>query len=57
MTAPNRAQTEVVTDQKTGAILFIVGGHEQARIDSSGLHVRGNVDYEGMITDAGTHAE
>jgi len=47
------ARTQVVTDQKTGTILFIVGGHEQARIDASGLHVRQDVDYGGVIRDAG----
>jgi hypothetical protein len=51
MTAQTR--TQVVADEKTGAIVFMVAGHEQARIDGSGLHVRENVDYGGTIRDTG----
>ena len=43
--------TRIETDQKTGVIRFIVNGKEVARIDANGLHVRGNVDYTGTLTD------
>lgn len=43
--------TRIETDQKTGTILFIVDGKEQARIDKGGLHVRENIDYNGVLTD------
>ncbi len=35
----------IETDQKTGAIKFIVKGREEARIDADGLHVRDDVAY------------
>ncbi|MGH6837497.1 MAG: hypothetical protein ACREDT_01585 [Methylocella sp.] len=52
-TAPAQPQTRVETDQKTGAVLFIVNGREQARINGAGLHVRQSVDYGGGIIDQG----
>jgi hypothetical protein len=52
-TAPAEPQTRVETDQAAGAIRFIVKGQEQARIDSTGLHVRHHIDYGGAITDEG----
>jgi hypothetical protein len=52
-TSPAQPQTRVEADQKTGAILFIVNGREEARIDPTGLHVRQRVDYGGVIVDEG----
>ena len=52
-TAPAEPQTRVETDQATGVIRFIVKGQEQARIDSTGLHVRQSVEYGGDLTDTG----
>lgn len=37
-----------------GVIVFIVEGQEAARIDASGLHVRGDLAYGGTITDYGS---
>ena len=51
-TAPAAPQTRVETDQKTGAIRFIVNGQEAARLDSVGLHVRRHIEYGGSIMDA-----
>ena len=51
--APVVQSTRVETDQKTGVIRFIVNGREEALIDSTGLHVRHNVEYGGTITDTG----
>jgi hypothetical protein len=45
--------TRIETDQKTGAIRFIVDGREVARLERDGLHVRGNVEYGGMEKDTG----
>lgn len=53
-TAPAQPQTRVETDQATGTVLFIVNGREEARIDRSGLHVRQNLEYGGILTDAGS---
>lgn len=52
-TAPAEPQTRVETDQKTGAVRFIVNGREEARIDATGLHVRQALEYGGPITDTG----
>jgi hypothetical protein len=35
--------SRIETDPKTGAVLFIVNGKEQARIDANGLHVRESI--------------
>jgi hypothetical protein len=45
--------TRIETDQKTGAIRFIVDGREVARFEHDGLHVRGNIAYTGEIDDIG----
>ena len=52
-TAPAEPRTRVETDQKTGAVRFIVNGREEARIDTTGLHVRQRIEYGGMIVDEG----
>lgn len=52
-TAPAPPQTRVETDAKTGALLFIVNGAEQGRIDEAGLHVRHDLGYGGTLTDEG----
>jgi hypothetical protein len=45
--------TRIETDQKTGAIRFIVDGREIARFERDGLHVRQDVDYGGLMKDTG----
>lgn len=55
-TAPAEPQTRVETDQKTGAIRFIVKGREEARIDVTGLHVRQRIDHSGADTNYGDAA-
>lgn len=52
-TAQVTQATRIETNQKTGAIRFIVKGREEARIDAKGLHVRQDVDYGGLLTDTG----
>lgn len=53
--APTAKQaTRIETDQKTGAILFIVKGREVARFDADGLHVRDSIDYNGLLADGST---
>ncbi len=46
--------TRIETDQKTGAVRFIVNGKEVARFDANGLHVKDSIDYGGVITDDGS---
>lgn len=41
-----RDATRIETDQNSGAILFIVNGREEARLDARGLHVRRDVGSE-----------
>lgn len=51
--AKNPSQSRVETDPKTGALLFIVNGREEARVDAVGLHVRHDIEYGNTITDIG----
>lgn len=41
--------TEIIT--RDGVIVFLVNGQEQARINSAGLHVNGDIGYSGSLTD------
>ena len=51
LTAPAQPPTQDI-DQKSGAIRFIVNGHEEARVDPAGLRVRDDTQYCGAATDA-----
>jgi hypothetical protein len=52
--APAHAEaTRIETDQKTGAIRFIVDGREVAIFERDGLHVRQDVNDGGLLTRAG----
>lgn len=42
---------QIVVDQQAGAIRFILDGREQARLDAAGLHVNGDINYTGALTD------
>lgn len=44
--------TTIQTDD--GVIIFVVDGQEAARIDVTGLHVRGDIAYGGTTTDYGS---
>lgn len=50
-TAADRVQ--IVEDDATGAIRFVIDGKEVGRIDAEGLYVAGDVAYTGIITDIG----
>lgn len=39
-----------------GIIRFLIGGEEKARIDETGFHVKGDLNYAGVITDTGLAA-
>ena len=43
----------MVSDEKTGALRFLIDGKEAARIDTNGLHVRQNIEYGGYEMDYG----
>jgi hypothetical protein len=42
---------QIITDEKTNTVRVLIGGKEVLTIDAEGLHVRGNIDYTGIITD------
>lgn len=46
---------ETIVKAEGAAIVFIVNGQEQARIDDKGLHVKGDVAFTGMTVDMGTY--
>ena len=56
LVASERPKTRLEVDRKTGAILFLVNGLEQARLDGRGLVVRESVAYGGTIIDQGKGA-
>lgn len=43
----------MVADERAGIVRIIIEGREAAHFDAVGLHVRGNIDYGGMLTDYG----
>lgn len=42
---------ETIIKTEGGVIVFLVEGHEKARIDATGLHVNGDLEYTGALTD------
>jgi SpoU rRNA methylase family enzyme len=46
-------ETRVDVDEQAGTIRFIVSGVERAQLNSSGLHVYGDITYTGVSRDAG----
>jgi hypothetical protein len=54
---PAPAETpQIVTDEKAGIVRVLIAGREILRIDDSGLHVKGNIEYTGQLKDAGSKA-
>lgn len=51
--ASSNAKTQIITDQKTSTVYILINGRKVVTIDAKGLHVKGNVDYTGIITDKG----
>jgi hypothetical protein len=49
--------TRIEVDTASNVIRFFVGGREQAVLDAGGLHVNGNVDYSGTITDGNRYSQ
>lgn len=43
----------IIEDQDAKAFRFMIDGHEVARLDATGLHIRESIEYGGSITDAG----
>ena len=50
---PPDTKTQIVTDEKTHTMRVLVDGKEVLTIDSEGLHVHGDLDYTGVLTDGG----
>ncbi len=50
--APNSPpKPQIITDEKNNVVRVLIGGKEVLTIDAKGLHVHGNLDYSGIITD------
>lgn len=47
------SETDTVILADHGVIRFLIEGKEVGRFDKDGLHVVGNVDYTGTLTDTG----
>lgn len=50
---PSLNGTRIETDQKAGIVRIFVAGKEAVTIDAAGLHVVGDIDYTGIVTDTG----
>lgn len=48
---PDRVVIEA--DQDSGVVRFVIDGREVARLDAAGLHVRGDINFGGALTDYG----
>lgn len=51
--APKTAagKTQIITDEKNNTVRVLISGREVLTIDADGLHVNGDVDYWGVLTD------
>ncbi len=49
----NEPKVEVVEDQEAGVVRVMISGRTVVLIDSSGLHVNGDIGYAGTSTDYG----
>lgn len=47
--------TNIYTDDSRGAIVFLINGKEQGRIDGTGVHINGDITYAGSLTDIVTY--
>jgi len=45
--------TRIEVDDQAGVIRFYVKGQEQALLDTAGLHVHGDINFTGVMTDYG----
>ncbi len=51
------SQTQLVVDKENNIIRIMIEGKEVGRFDKNGLHVVGDVNYTGTITDIGVADE
>jgi len=52
-TAGSSSTAQVVTDDKHHAVRVLIGGKEILTIDALGLHVNGDIQYAGKLTNTG----
>lgn len=48
---------QIVADSDAGTVDIIIQGRPAARFDATGLHVHGDLEYGGNLTDTGGTAE
>ena len=48
---PHDSKPEIVVDQQANVVRILIDGKEIVVIDAKGLHVKGDVDYTGMLVD------
>lgn len=47
------SKPQIIADPQTNTVRILIDGKEVVRIDVKGLHVTGDVDYTGTLTDGG----
>lgn len=45
------AKPEIITDEESNTVRILIDGKEILVIDETGVHVRGDLNYSGVITD------
>ena len=50
-TPQTQPATQIITDGEQGVIRFLIGGKETMRLDETGLHVFGDLSYNGTVMD------
>lgn len=48
---------QIVADPDAGTVDIIIQGRPVARFDATGLHVQGDLEYDGSLTDTNGAAE
>ena len=54
---PAADRPQIITDDKNNAVLVLIRGKEVLRIDERGLHLNGDLDYTGVMTDGTSGVE
>ncbi len=49
----NTDRVQIIEDEDSGVLRIVIDGKEVALIDADGIHVEGDIDFTGQITDIG----
>ena len=55
--ATQETKTGVVVNEEAGTVSIVVNGNEVAVFNDKGLHIEGNIEHTGYVTDTTSHAK